>query len=785
MLFGASDNDGPATTDEEIVKEAVERWRLIQEWEGVQNQRAREDTKFSHADPRNMWQWDQADVRNRTGNGRTLPCLTVNTTRVHNDMIINAMSKNDFAPKVRPVGGRASYQSAQVIETLIKRTMNISQASAAFRKCAEQQVDGGMGYIILETDWVSERSFDQEVYVASVRDPTGVGLDPWIKKPDGSDADFGFIIDFMSRKAFNRKYPKFKDKVGSAALDTYAGWLTDKEVAVAKYYRKKAKGDTLVSYKGEDGIRVEKFASEIKDEAGKELFKLLMADIDDGVIDGRHRRIENNEVEWFMIAGDTIINRDDWPGKYIPICRCPGRELTIDGTLDRKGHTRPLVDTQRILNYQASVSVQYAASAVKSQWLAPARAVEGQDGWKTANIDNFAVLFYNDVDDESSPELAKVGPPTRIEPPQVNAAAQNGMENAERQMMMISGQFQAQMGENDTQSAASGKAINERKEQGDVATYHFTEHRSDMFRYIGMQLLDLYPKIYDTERVLHIDGDAGEKYWIQIDPSQPDAIQELKYQAEDEEAVRLAFNPTMGQYECVSDPGPDYATQRQEAWNAYSLILQQNMALAATIGDLIFRYGDFPGADKIADRLEKEIKATKPYLFDANSSPQFLQLQAQGQKLQSLNQELMQKLALKEIALKGKDEKRDIEAWRAATDRLKVQLEYIKDVMLTPADKARMEHELESKFHDHSLSMIAAANQSELDIAANAASGDDDQTSAGGGSSGGNGSQPPSAPAPVIDSAPPGFSHPRVAPDGKTYVQHLGTGQYHRVDKAA
>lgn len=43
---------------------------------------------------------------------------------------------------------------------------------------------------------------------------------------------------------------------------------------------------------------------------------------------------------------------------------------------------------------------------------------------------------------------------------------------------------------------------------------------------------------------------------------------------------------------------------------------------------------------------------------------------------------------------------------------------------------------------------------------------------------------PMSAPA-ATPSIPPQFTAPRVAPDGHTYVQHRGTGQYHRVDRAA
>ena len=727
LVAAAFNQDGkPATTDHDILIEATERYAATEEWQGVEDERSREDIKFANGDARNAWQWPTKIYAQRTGGESELPCLTINNTRVHNDMIINDLSKNPYGVTVRPIGGKASYKAAEMMERLIRRTQNLSKASSQYRKVAEQQVDGGISYILIETAYVSNRSRDQDIYLRAPRDPTAVRLDPWIREPDGSDANFGFVVEKLPRKEFNRKYPKWKDKIGSAPLDSsFVMWLSDKEIALVKYFRKRQTPDTLVWYKMEDGNEVEKLASEIKEESGQEIYKALAKDIDDGKIDGGFRKVTNDEVEWFLIAGDTIIDRGDWAGKYIPICRCVGRELVIDGTLDRKGHTRPLIDAQRMLNWNASVAVQVTALAPKAQWMGPARAFEGQEQWKTANRDTFAALQYNDIDDEAPEQLQRVDPPQRIDPPRVSEAHMQGMQDAERQMMMISGQFQAQMGENDTQSAASGKAIGERQKQGDTATYHFPEHMSDMKRFIGMQLLDLYPKIYDTKRALHDIGEDGEKSWIYIDPDQTDAVQELKDIKEDEASIRIAFNPKLGEFECVSDPGPDYATQRQEAWTAFSFILQQNMALAAVIGDLLFKYGDFPGADKIAERLQKEIKATKPYLFDENVEPQMVALQQQMQRLTGLNTELMTKLSLKEIALKGKDERRDIEATNAETNRLKVMVEAMANVMLTPADHARLEHEIMMKTHDANMQMIVAANQAELEPdGTNAASND-------------------------------------------------------------
>jgi len=720
MLFGADDSGKPATSEHDIVKEAAYRYKAAKDWQGLEDINAAEDRKYANADARNMWQWPQKQFKLR--DDKSLPCLTINKVRGHNDMIINSMMKTPYAVKIRPTAGKASYKAAEMYQKLVRRTQDISAFPSQARKIAEHQVDGGIGYLLLETRYVSERSFDQDIYLTVGEDPGGILLDPWAREPDKSDSNFGFIFRRFPKHEFNRKYPDFKDKIGQAPIESgLVDWLTDKEVMVVKYYRKSEKADTLVAYTDENGVEVEKLASELKDEAGRDLFKMLMEDIKEGRIDGRTRKVGNPKVEWFLIGGDVIIDRGVWPGKFIPICPAIGREIVVDGQLDRKGHTRPLIDAQRMLNYGASGGVQAVALGVLSQWLADSRATEGQEQWKDANVQTYGVLQYTGVDEEGEGETQIIPPPTRIPPVDVPQAHMSVAASAERQMMMISGQFQAQMGEEDQQSAASGKAIGERQQQGDTATHHFPDNFAAMLRYAGRQLIDLYPKIYDTKRALHITGDDGEKFWIQIDPNQQDDLIELQREKDDEEATRLAFNPKLGEFEVVSDPGPDYATQRQEAWAAYSLILQQNMALAGVIGDLIFKYGDFPGADDIAERLEKEIKATKPYLFDPTKEPALAAATQQLQKLTALNAELMQKLAMKDLQIKGRDERRDVEASNAETKRLQVIVDAMAKLGLPAGEQARMEHELGLRLHDHVLDNITMANQGDIDMQVNSA----------------------------------------------------------------
>jgi Phage P22-like portal protein len=716
--IAAQDDTGPAVTDDQVVREGLDRWKACKEWQGTEDEHTRDDIKFANGDARNTWQWPARIYEQRTGEGGgDLPALTINNTRTHNDIIINQMSKQGFAAKIRPVGGKASYKSAQVMQSIIDRIMYISKGSSQRRKVAEQQVDGGIGYMLIETQYVSNKTRDQDIRLRASRDPTGVYLDPWIREPDGSDANFGFVFERLPRKEFNRKYPKYKDVVASAPLDNgFEDWISDKEIMLCKYFRKKQNKDTFVWYEIEDGPSFEGLASDIKDDAGKEIYKALMEDIKLEKVKGGKRSVTNDEVEWFLIAGNKIVEKGEWAGKYIPICRAVGREVVIDATLDRKGHTRPLIDAQRMLNYNASVAVEVVALQPKASFMAPARSLEGQEQYKTLNIDNFPVLLYNDIDDEAPTELQRIDPPVRLDPPKTSTAHIQGMQDAERQMMMISGQWQSETGQNSNSAIPeSGKAIGERKEAGETATYHFVEHMADMDRFIGVQLLDLIPKIYDTRRAIHIEGDDGEKSWLQIDPDQQEAVIELEKEREDEEAATLAFNPKIGEYECISDPGPDFATQRQEAWTAGVQILQQNMELSAVIGDLLFRNGDFAGADEIAERLQKEIKATKPYLFDENAEPQVTALQQQNQSLVQLNKDLMDKLAQEKLKVRGRDERNDIKAYAEETARMKVQIEALMMHVLTPKEQAQMQHELGMQSREHIFDTIKQANEANID----------------------------------------------------------------------
>jgi len=186
------------------------------------------------------------------------------------------------------------------------------------------------------------------------------------------------------------------------------------------------------------------------------------------------------------------------------------------------------------------------------------------------------------------------------------------MQIAQNEMMMVSGQYQAQMGENE--NAKSGVAINARQRQGDRATYHFIDNLAIAVRFTGKILIDLVPKIYDTPRVVRIAATDGSVMNVTIDNNAPTPFEKQPtpdgQSPEMDKAQQMAqiiFNPSVGIYDVQSDTGPSFATRRQEAFNALTQIAASNKEFMGIAGDLLWKVADFPEAQALAERYRRII----------------------------------------------------------------------------------------------------------------------------------------------------------------------------------
>jgi hypothetical protein len=614
-----------------IVEEAKERFKYAEDAYSTAYQRAIEDTKFAWGDSENGWQWPEDIVHGRKGDNKV--CLTINLTAQHCNQIINQIRANRPTGKVIPVDNGADKKTAEILEGLIRNIQSYSAADDAHDTAAEHAVYGGFGYWRVITEYESPESLDQIIKIKQIPNFKLVYIDPDRIEQDGSDAEWGFVFEDVKKKTFERQHPNIKD-VSSWEVTTDS-WVTKETIRVAEYFWCEYESDkallldtgtSILESKLPEGVN--RNGMTLVDEFGN-IVQIL-----------KERDTERKQWKWCKLAGgyDKPIEEAEWAGSYLPIVSIVGKEINIDGEKLVKGQVRDMKDAARMANYAYSETVQTLALQNKIPYTAAAEAIAGHEQeWGSANNENKAYLPFNAYDENGQP----LPTPSRQAPPSMATAQAQFLQMSVEQMRGVSGQHNASMGIRS--EASSGVGIQRLKQQSEVSTFHFPDNLARGLRYEIKLLIDLIPKIMDTKRIVRILGLDGKSSNAILDPESKSPYIEQDIGEED---IQRIFNPTLGRYDAAIDTGPSYQTQRQEGYNTMMEMASRSPALMGVAGDLIMQNADYPGADKIAERMKK---ALPPELQDqkAGGAEQQLaqitnQAQQMGQQIQVMTQQLQE-----------------------------------------------------------------------------------------------------------------------------------------------
>lgn len=761
--------------DDRIVATAKRQFHVEQEREATFRARFITDLKFANADPDNGWQWPGYlwSQRRDDPNGYK-PRLTVNKVRINNKQIENDAKQNKPGIHIRPVGGDATVKASHVWEGLVRYIERVSKAEQAYDTATQFQVQGGLGWIRLITEYSDDKSFEQDIRIQRVPNPMNVYLDGNHIELDGSDSNYGFVFEDIPKTVFFGEHPELRGviadteaAIGESNISTT--WVFKDTIRVVEYFRRSLKKDRLVLL----------FDPEAKD-GSEEQYKLarwsqIPAPIKklikkEHIV--REREVLDTTIEWYKIAGSVIVERGTFPGRYIPLVPVIGEEYVIEGQLDRKGHTRNLKDAQRMYNFWTSSAVEQVALQTKTKWFIPVGGTENLETYySTLNQQNYPFIPYHATDQQGNP----LPPPSPIEPPTMADAFVKGMVVAQNELAMASGQREENFGQ--PTNAISGKAIDARVRQGDNSTYHFVDGLAVAIRQVGNIILDVAPHIYETRQLRRIMAEDGTESVVTIDPEATTAYQENR--PDKDAPVEVVFNPTIGRYWVEADVGPSYATRRQEAWNAFVQISAQNQELMKYIGDLMFRNADFPGALDIAERLKRIVP---PEVLGEGPEPALVAAQKQLEELKSVVADLMEKLASKELEVQNKDRENTTREYEAETKRLKEAGNAESDLPEAVIEKVVLQLLEKMGIKGGQAAVASGAEEQGEPAGPEASEGLETPTSSPEDASAGPEGPGIAAPGPEATEEPP-VEGARLAQDGNHYIEDPEhPGQYMRVD---
>jgi len=660
-------------SEEAILEEARERAAIaLFGWkETFKN--SREDEAFIAGA-----QWDAEALRDRELDGR--PALVINQLQQYISRIAGAQKKQVQEIKISPVEsnsqeelsiktiGNNDVKVSKVLEGVVRNIQSVSNATAHYKTAFRHGLTG-IGWLRVLTGYSRQDSFELDIKIEAIRDRLSVLIDPSAKESDYSDADYCFIHERISHEEFYKRYPG--KKIGS--LDETSDtrfWGDDKTITVSEYFRREPVTRTLCLLSSGETV----YKDDVKD---------IMDELaDKGIYIARERKVRTYKIIWSKITANDILESDrEFQTSTIPVIPVLGREAIINERRIYQGAVTHAKDPQTMLNFWQSAATERISLAPKSPYVGEAESIEGYEAmWKTANVKNYSFLPY------------KKGfqPPRREAPPSMPMAEMQMSQTMQQNIQSSIGIYDASLGKAGNET--SGRAILARQSESDTGSFEFIDNLTNAMRRVGILLVELIPKVYDTERILRIKNPDGSGDFVEIN----------KVVTDEQTGEDIIVNDlAMGKYDVVVTTGASYATKRIETADSMLQFAQAVPQVASVAADLIAENMDFNNSDAIAERLKKSLppqilsKEDQEELMKDQPAPQpdpnlvmqqqMAQMKTDQEKLKTQQEQLQtqqEKIKLEKEKLEYQKEQEELMA-NTITDRINAKNQAVGNIVNT------------------------------------------------------------------------------------------------------
>lgn len=614
-----------------IVETALERMDECVRADRFNRERALDDLKKLAGD-----QWEEQIREDREKAG--LLCLTHNQLPQFVRQVTGDIRQLNPAIKVIPGDGATDETQADLFEGIIRGIEYASDASTVYERAAESAAECGFGAFRILTEYDDPMSFDQVIRIKPIHNPLAVYVDPAARMPTREDANFWFITDKMRQKAFKKAYPNATplDAEHDGITDGIEHWRNAGDVVVAEYFWKEPAKITIGQMR--DGSVIE------RPTAAHDVI--------------RTRETVKYKIMWAKVSGmDVLEGPKEMQCSHIPLVAVVGEELHVGEEVKRTSVIRYAKDGQMAYNYASSTNTEVVALQPKAPYLVTATQVKGLEGlWGQANSKNRPYLVYN-------PDDRAPGMPKRETPPVPSAALLEAMARAREDMQATTGIYNASLGQQSNEK--SGVAIRQRQMESDVSTSIYADNLRKAIAHCGRILVDLIPKVYDTERELTLIG-ADESTKIEkVNAPWYDPVDGTSGYNNDLTKGKMAVRVSVG---------PSYTTKRQEAAEGLTEFARAIPQAANVAGDLIAKNLDWPGAEQLAERLQKLLP---PGMVENDEpTPEDQQaMMAQMQQQQWLQQQEMRRMEAETVQTEAEAQEAQADAQKTGFEAAEAQLE--------------------------------------------------------------------------------------------------------------
>jgi len=564
--------------------------------------------------------------------------LTNNKLGALMNHLLGDQRQNTPALQITPED-QVEEQTAEIRAALVKNIALDSDSKRVYQWAFQCAVIGGYGAYGIKTAYAHNYSFDLEIKYFEIRDPTRAYWDISAESPCKTDGMYAGYKKRISRKKFRGIYgKKIEQSIGVDALnnDTSLNFADDDSITVIYDFEREYDSKTIYLLSNGKVIDDERF-KELERRQIDETEVLI--DDDEPVTVMRQRENEFFTVKSREIAGDWILDEEDFPSEQLPLVY-----VDQNSYWDKNGQqiTRPFFkdvkDAQRYINYLQTQSAYILKVSRYDQFLISKANVRGADTeaiWRDPSTIQGGLVY------DESPNGNK---PEQLRPPELSQSLANEYQRAMMDIQSGTGMYNTQLGENGNE--VSGRAVEARSKRGSYNTFVPFDSLNLAIACGGTIVNEMIPKVYDAERLLMLKMNDGNTEKVTLNKQKDD------YGSGTENDMGA------GRYKIRLMPGPSYEGQQEEALESMEMVLKNDPSLFRLIGDLFVENLPLKNNIELRNRIRTIIP---PEIIEAGKTGKPVQKQNDqpNPEQQALMAEQQHKMA--ELQFKMQEAEREVQ----------------------------------------------------------------------------------------------------------------------------
>lgn len=295
---------------------------------------------------------------------------------------------------------------ADKLNEVIKDQLDRSGFKRQNYKVVRDSMTGGFGIYENKLEYANKLTFDQNIRLKAVKDPTTVYFDPCSKRNDKSDSAYCFFLEFVEDIVLKKKYPDVDFDLlqfgGDSALNerNHGNDSKRKEFEVCNYYYIESAYAEI--YELDDG-------------------QVVFEKPEDVSCIVRTRLTEQKSCKFKRVVGNQVVEEAATPFSAIPFVQvCAEVVIDEDGKEIIVPYAAPAIHAQRLKSIATNL---YAAAAFASP---PARLAIPQEAFVSKKIQDIArsvtsrdVLVYKQFAGKNGVQTP-VNPPHFMAPPPIS-----------------------------------------------------------------------------------------------------------------------------------------------------------------------------------------------------------------------------------------------------------------------------------------------------------------------------------------------------------------------------